>query len=125
MEAEFEKIHSLKYKEEETIINFIQEFSKKNEDLYDTFLKVLEIKSDFYTLEINSITKTKLVQTVILSIIMSSVSSSMSPDINQFFRNRVKNVADSLDLNFKDVIKLTSYEQQFLSIFNDEFQKSS
>lgn len=118
MGRDFDGIYSIKYETEETIKEFVLNISKEYQHFFDNFLGIINTSSGFYTLNEANIDKDKLVQAVFLSIVMSSVASSMAPDINNFFTKKVENVAKSLGLEINDIINFTKYESKFTGLIN-------
>ncbi|MCD5325951.1 MULTISPECIES: thymidylate synthase [Pontibacillus] len=118
MKNDFEKIYTIKYESEDSIKEFILNISKEHHHLYECFLEIINTKSDFYSIKEENIDKGRLVQAVFLSIVMSSVASTIAPDINRLFSVRIENVAKSLGLEVKDIIHFTQFETKFTTLIN-------
>ena len=117
--SDFLTIQIIKNESVDTIIDFVHSMVEKHSSKYEILLNTINKKNSIYEINIKEISQEKVLESVILSLILASVSSNiMNPYIKDQYVQNITSICQKLNLQYSDLLKLLEYENKFLQILD-------
>lgn len=115
--SNIQRLETIKHSALDEIQNLIEELSKvyleKSQYIIENIISN-KPNSIFY---INCSNELKLIQAILLSIVLSSLSSNLyNKTIREQYMDKIRKISENLDICIDDVFKLSSYENEWKSI---------
>jgi hypothetical protein len=114
MQSDFVSVDAVKYEPDENIREFVVAMGSKYAEKFDMIRELFQSNRNIVFL--NRFGQQKVLQAVFLALILASIATNVNTDTKDEFTQKIRRVAASLDLNYRDVAVISEYETDLVSL---------
>jgi len=122
------KLKTIKHHSVDEIQNFIQELSIKYLNYVDKFLNIIQKESSdsLFSIKTNDKLNMKLVQSILLSIVIDSLSSNLyNKSLREEYMDKIRLISKNLNLSVDDIFKFSYFVEEWMNIISDSTTRNS